>query len=200
MSSVRRRRLAASSLAVAAVLGLSACGTSFSAQTNQVYQPAAGANARGPVDSLGTLLVANADGSATLSAALHNNQTKDETLTSVTVATQDGQQLQVRSPKIALPVPSDVLTTLGTVDSGAVFTVAEGAVAGGYVEITYTFSDSGTLTVDAPVVARNASYAGISGPVAEEEAVETETTTTTETETTEETTEESATAEEPAAE
>ena len=64
MSTVRRRRLAAASLAVAATVALSACGTGFSAQTNKVYQPAVGANERGDVESHNTLLVSNGDGSA----------------------------------------------------------------------------------------------------------------------------------------
>src|SRR4051794_15688522 len=77
VSPVRRRRLAAASLAVTTMLSLGACGTGFSAQTNQVYQPAVGADARGDVDALNTLLVANPNGSATVSVGLQNNLTED---------------------------------------------------------------------------------------------------------------------------
>ena len=154
MSSVRRRRLTAVSLAVVAGLSLSACGTSFGAQTNQVYQPAVGANERGDVESHNTLLVGNRDGSATISAGLLNDLDTDQTLTSVTVADDAGDALTVRSPKIALPLPSGVLATLGGVTDGAVFVVTEGAEPGDYVDVTFSFSDSGPLTVHTPVVSR----------------------------------------------
>lgn len=154
MSSVRRRRLTAVCLAAAASLSLSACGTGFNAQTNQVYQPAIGANERGDVESHNTLLVTNRDGSATLSAGLLNTLDQTQTITSVSVAAQGGDELTVRSPKIALPLPSGVLTTLGGATEGAVFVVTQGAEPGAYVDVTYTFSDSGPLTVKSPVVAR----------------------------------------------
>jgi hypothetical protein len=150
---------------VIATLTLGACGTSFGAQTNKVYQPAAGANARGDVESHNTLLVGNGDGSATLSAALLNNLDDEQTLTSVEVTTGDGDALTVRSPKIALPVTSGVLTPLGTAEDAA-FVVTEGAEPGDYVSVTYTFSDSGPLTVETPVVERAEhaeEYEGIAG-------------------------------------
>lgn len=162
VSTARRRRLTAASMAVTAALTLSACGTGFSAQTNQVYQPSVGANERGDVDSFNTLLVGNADGTATLSTALVNNLDDDQTLTSVSVTDGDGNELAVRSPRIALPLPSRVLTQTGG-DDAAVFTVAEGAEPGDYVEVTFTFSDSGPLRVDTPVVARTAEYDSVVG-------------------------------------
>lgn len=154
MSSVRRRRLTAASLAVVAGLSLSACGTSFSAQTNQVYQPGVGANERGDVEAHNTLLVGNQDGSATLSAAVVNELDQVQTLDSVEVTAADGETLTVRSPKAALELPSGALTTLGGTTANGVFVVTEGAEPGSYVEITFTFSDSGPLVVKAPVVSR----------------------------------------------
>lgn len=133
------------------------CGTGFDAQTNQVYQPAVGANARGDVDVLNTLLVANPDGSATISAGLQNNLDDVERLSSVSVTTFDDEPLTVRSPRIALPLEPGLLTTIGTEDS-AVFLVEEGAEEGAYVKVTFTFADSAPLTIEAPVVARNSEY------------------------------------------
>jgi hypothetical protein len=150
---------------VVAGLSLSACGTSFGAQTNKVYQPAAGANARGDVESHNTLLVSNRDGSATLSAGLLNNLDEPQTLTSVTVTDNAGKALTVRSPKIALSLPTGVLTTIGGVTDGGVFVVTAGAEPGAYVNVTYTFSGSGELTVKSPVVSR-AEHAGEYGAVA----------------------------------
>jgi hypothetical protein len=159
VSHVRRRRLTAVSLTVVAGLTLTACGTSFDAQTNQVYQPAVGTNERGQVESHNTLLVANRDGSATLSAGVVSNLDQDQTLTGVTVTAADGKSLTVRKPKAALTLPSRVLTTLGGETPESVFVVTSGAEPGAYVNVTYTFSDSGELVVDAPVVTR-ADHAG----------------------------------------
>ena len=66
MSTVRRRRIAATALATTALLSLGACGTSFNAQTSKVYQAAVGADHRGELDVMNTQLVANDDGSATI--------------------------------------------------------------------------------------------------------------------------------------
>lgn len=145
------------------MLALGGCGTSFSAQTNQVYQPAVGANARGDVDVLNTLLVANTDGSATISAGLQNNLDEADQLSSVSVTTLDDKPLNVRSPRIMLPIEPGVLTTIGNVKESAVFLVEEGAEEGAYVKVTFTFSTSAPLTIEAPVVARNAEYDGVAG-------------------------------------
>lgn len=165
MSPVRRRHLSAASIAVIAGLTLSACGTSFGAQTNKVYQPAVGANARGEVESNNTQLVGNKDGSATISAALLNTLEDEQTLTAVEAATAEGDALTVRSPKIALPLPPGQLTTLGG-SGGGVYIVTTGADPGDYVKLTLTFSDSAPLTVNAPVVARAdnaAEYENVAG-------------------------------------
>lgn len=135
-------------------LTLSACGTSFGAQTNQVYQPAVGANERGDVETHNTLLVENGDGSATLSAGLVNNLDAEQTLTKVAITTEDDKTLTITSPDAPLSLESNELTTLGGVTPSSVFVVTAGAEPGAYVTITYTFSDSGPLTVRAPVVSR----------------------------------------------
>jgi copper(I)-binding protein len=153
VSSARRRRLTAVSLAAVAGLTLSACGTSFGAQTNQVYQPAVGANARGEVEAHNTQLVSNNDGSATLSAALVSNLDDSQMLSSVTVTDAAGQDLTVRNPKTPVELPSGELVTIGGKDGA--FIVAEGAEAGAYVTITLTFSGAEELTVRAPVMPRS---------------------------------------------
>ncbi|MCW2841431.1 MAG: hypothetical protein JWR55_2914 [Aeromicrobium sp.] len=148
-----RRRLSAAALAVTAGLTLTACGTSFGAQTNKVYQPAVGANERGEVEAHNTQLVGNADGSATLSAAVVNTLDEEQTLLSVEVEDAEGQSLTVRAPKAALPLSPQLLTTLGS-DGSGVYVVAEGAEPGDYVTVTLTFSESSPLTIETPVVAR----------------------------------------------
>lgn len=161
MSSARRRPLAAASLAVVTALALTGCGTSFDAQTNQQYQPGEGANVKGDVDSMNTLLVTNPDGSATLSAALQNNLDEEQTLSSVTVTTLDDEELEVEAPDEQLPLKPGFLTTLGGSDPAGVFIVPEDAPDGLYVKVTLTFSDSPPVTVEAPVVPRTSEYATV---------------------------------------
>lgn len=146
-------------MTVVAGLTLTACGTSFGAQTNKIYQPAVGANERGPVESHNTLLVENRDGSATLSAGLVSNLDADQTVTSVSVKDDQGNALTVTKPKTPLTLPSRLLTTIGGTDPSGVFVVTAGAEPGDYVTVTYSFSDSGQLEIQAPVVAR-ADHAG----------------------------------------
>lgn len=153
-------------------LALGGCGTSFDAQTNQVYQPGVGANGRGDIDALHALVVANADGTATLSAALENNLDEEQSLSSVTVATLGGEELQVTGPDGELPLAPGQLTTLGGLDPAGVFIIDEDAVAGAYVEITFTFSDSAPMTLEAPVVTRTSEFAGVVEAPEDEPATE----------------------------
>ncbi|MCW2769684.1 MAG: hypothetical protein JWR27_1117 [Aeromicrobium sp.] len=163
MTSVRRRALAAAALAMTAGLTLSACGTGFGAQTNKVYQPAVGANARGEVDVLNALLVANADGSATISAGVVNNGDQEQSLSSVTVTTLDDQELEVASTDKPVTLTPDVFNAIGGASDAGRFRVVKGADAGLYVKVTFTFSDSSPVTIEAPVVARTAEYESIGG-------------------------------------
>lgn len=159
MSSARRR-LAATSLA-AALLALGACG--FDAQTNQQYQAAVGANLHGDVDVLNALLVANEDGSATVSAGFVNNTDSEQSLSSVSVTTMADEELAVRGLRAQLPLPEGKLATLGFNSDAGGFRVTEGAEPGYYVKVTFSFTDSAPVTIETPVVARTAAYDKVSG-------------------------------------
>lgn len=179
MSTVRRRRIAATALATTALLTLGACGTSFDAQTNKIYQAAVGADHRGDIDALSTLLVANEDGSATLSTSLINNTDTDHELTSVQATTLDGKTLEVRGDE-PLKAPRGVLTPVGSATGTSGFWITEGATAGAYVRLTLTFTDSAPITIEAPVVTRTAEYANVATqpapePTEAEQAEQTET-------------------------
>jgi hypothetical protein len=183
VSTVRRRRLAATTIAATAALTLGACGTGFSAQTSQVYQATVGANHRGEMDVLNALLVGNEDGSATLSTSIVNHTDAPETLSAVNVTTLDDKELAVRSTKMQLPLPVDRLTIVGGASDAGGFWVSEGAKPGDYVRVTLTFSDAAPVTIEAPVVSRTEEYATVSGAAPTTEP----TPTTTETESTEDT-------------
>jgi len=145
------------------MLALSACG--FDDQTNQQYQPAAGANYRShTINVLNTLLVANDDKSATLSASIVNNSGSDQSLSSVTVDTLDGgKSLPVKSTKILLPLPKGSSATVGQASDAGGFVVTEGAKPGYYVKVTLNFTNAAPVTVEAPVVARTPDYDFVTG-------------------------------------
>ncbi len=159
MSSVRRRL--AATITATALLALGACG--FDAQTNQRYQAAVGANLHGEMDVLNALLVANEDGSATVSAGFVNHTDSEQSLSSVSVTTMDGQELPVRGLKILLPLPKDRLASVGLASDSGGFRVMDGAEAGYYLRVTFSFTDSAPVTIEAPVVARTAEYESIAG-------------------------------------
>lgn len=162
MNSVRRR-LSAVTMAAAVALALGACGRGFDAQTGQPYQPAVGANYRGSMSVLNALLVANDDGSATVSASLVNKTGTDTSLSAVTVKGSDGAPLPVRSTKILLPVPRGQLTRLGVASDAGGWVVTTGASAGRYVTMTMSFTSARSITINAPVVARSDTYDSVVG-------------------------------------
>lgn len=155
-----RRRTTVSAVVAAAVLGLSACGTNFSAQTNQQYQAAEGANQRGEVDAMNTVLVADEDGTGVLAAGLVNKTDSAQKLTGVTITTSDGKQLTVDAPAEAVTVPAGKIVSLGQADTDA-FSVPEGAAAGRYVTVTFSFSNAQDTVVEAPSAARSDTYENI---------------------------------------
>ena len=159
MSSVRRRL--AATFAATALLALSACG--FEAQTNQQYQAAAGANSHGDVDVLNAMVVANEDGSGTVSAALVNKTDDQQSLSSVTATTLTGDELPVRGLRSLLPLPSQVLANLGFATDAGGFVITEGAEAGRYVKLTFSFTDAAAVTIEVPVVARTAEHEKVTG-------------------------------------
>ena len=193
MSTVRRRRLAATALATTALLALGGCGTSFNAQTNQVYQAAVGADHRGEIDVLNTLFVANDDGTATFATSIVNNTDVEQKLATVTVTTLAGKQLEVRSTKMQLPLRPGTLTPVGGAADAGGFAILDGAETGYYVRVTLTFAatsaadSAAPVTIEVPVVARTAEYEKIAGAPTEEPTPTP--TPTDETESTEDTTE-----------
>jgi hypothetical protein len=144
-----------------ALLSLGACG--FDEQTNQQYQAAVGANHRGPIDVLNTMLVANDDKTATLSASFVNHSTSEQSLSAVTMTTLAGADLPVRSTKSLVPLPKDSAATVGRVTDAGSFRVTSGAIAGRYVKVTLSFTGSPAITIEAPIVGRTPVYDSIAG-------------------------------------
>ncbi|MDX6278732.1 MAG: hypothetical protein QOJ72_2860, partial [Nocardioidaceae bacterium] len=155
------KSLARAFLTVVALLALGACG--FDDQTYQQYQAAVGANHRGAIDVLNTMLIANDDKTATLTASIVNHTGDDQTLSSVTASSMDGDDLPVRSTKSLVPLPEDATATIGRVTDLGSFRISSGAVAGRYVKVRLSFSNSPAISIDVPVVARAPMYESVAG-------------------------------------
>ena len=163
--SLRRRRIAAIALVAASPLVLSACGTSFSAQTNQQYQQSIGANLRdtdAPVQIYNGLFVDNGDGTATFSGALLA-RAEDQTVESVEVtssgtdvtASPSGTPTLVDLPN-GLELTAEVLAPVGT--DGEIIVEDDEIVEGRYALLTLNLSSGQQVSLNVPVVARSEMY------------------------------------------
>jgi hypothetical protein len=152
-SSQRRAAFAALLLAPT----LAACG--FSAQTDQVYQPATGINDRsGDIDVLNALIVSGTDGSGTLSTTLVNeSDTKADKLTDVT-----GDGLTVTTPPRGIAVPGAAAVNLGA--TGDVTVTGDSVKAGDFVKVTLSFANGQTTSLKIPVVSNDGEYADVPMP------------------------------------
>lgn len=160
----RLRRSAAATTAAIALLGLSACGTSFNAQTNQPYQAGIGADDRSTeIQMLGTLLVENFNGTATLSTSLINTTDEVVNLEGITVTNAEGSELEITEPdSTQLELPVGQSAKLGTED-GKVFFVGD-VEPGLYYTVTFRFDGGAEQKLRVPSVARNSVYAEVVSP------------------------------------
>jgi hypothetical protein len=153
-----RRSIAAAAVLLVPVL--SSCG--FDQPTDRVYTPAVGVNERaGSVDVLNVLVVSGSDGSGTLVAALVNNdQEDDDSLTRIAGSGEDSGL----TVTLDGPVDIDAGRSVQLVDETEI-SVEGGAVKpGAFVELTFSFENAESVTVQAPVVARRGDYAEVPVP------------------------------------
>ncbi len=157
------RRSIAAAAVLLAVPALSACGVSFGAQTDQVYNPTVGVDDQsGQVDVLNALIVSGTDGSGTVVASLVNNdQQTADTLKGVSGAGKDAP-LTVKSGGDTT-IPAGGLLNLAT--QGNITARGQRIVPGNFVEITFSFDRAEAITVGVPVVSHsNPDYAGVKVP------------------------------------
>lgn len=149
----RLRRSAVGLAGAACLLGVSACGTNFEAQTNQVYQAAAGANHNtGQVKLLNVLVVDNSDDTGTLSASLLNKVDEDDTISGVTGTNTEGDAIDVELVEpVELPAHELVLTG----EEAQVVVSSDDLTPGRYVTLTFQFEDAAPVEIDVPVVERD---------------------------------------------
>lgn len=161
MKSPIQRRVAIAALLLAPAL--TACG--FSAQTDQVYQPAVGVNDRsGSVDVLNAMIVSGTDGSGTFAGTLVNKSTTDDdTLDSVT-----GPGITASRRTITIPAAGNARLA----ESGQVTLEGSDIKPGAFVELTFSFGSGQSTTMKVPVVAATGDYADVPQPSASPTASE----------------------------
>ena len=154
-----RRSIAVAAVVVAAP-AMSACGVTFGAQTDQVYNAAVGVDNRdGSVDVLNALIVCGVDGSGTVVAGLVNNdETNPDALTGIT--SPDG--VTVSGPT-GTTIPAGGMVSLA--DKGQYAASGKAVKPGAFVKLTFSFENGKATTVDVPVVlATNPDYKDVPLP------------------------------------
>jgi copper(I)-binding protein len=159
------RRAVATAVVVIATAALSGCGSSFNAQTDQIYQPAVGSNNReSQVYVLNALLVTGGTNGA-LVAGLLNEADTDDVLTGVTAKASNGNDLTATIVGDQVPLPSRSLVRLSQDAEVAISgTDAAELGAGGSISVTFTFQNADPVTLDAPIEAREGPYADVPLP------------------------------------
>lgn len=160
LSLLPRQLAAATAVAALAIAGCS--GTGVDAQTNAQYQPGIGANVRtGPIQLFNALAVDNGNGTATFSASIINHDTTAAKLQSAKAVTSKGAEIKATTAP-AIIAPGRVFNAG---KAAAVILAGKKLAAGQYVDVTLVFDGGRKVSVEAPVVARNATYDGVaSGP------------------------------------
>ena len=156
MQTRRSLRLVAGALVLALPL-LGSCG--FGKATDRVYTPAAGTNNRDKdVDVLAAVVVAAQPDSGTFVASLSNNSAKEDgELTSV-AGSGDWADLTISPSDLSIEVPARGFVNLLNEDP---ITVSGDFDAGQVVELTLSFDNGDTVTMDVPVVFACNAYAGL---------------------------------------
>ena len=156
MQTRRSLRLVAGALVLALPL-LGSCG--FGKATDRVYTPAAGTNNRDKdVDVLAAVVVAAQPDSGTFVASLSNNSAKEAgELTSV-AGSGDWADLTIAPSDLSIEIPARGFVNLLNEDP---ITVSGDFDAGQVVELTLSFDNGDTVTMDVPVVFACNAYDGL---------------------------------------
>jgi copper(I)-binding protein len=154
----RRIRRRAALVGVVVVPWLTACGSGFHAESNQIYQPGPGITVRhqGGVYTLNAFVVTDGNGHGTLVGALINQRAQPDALVSVrTSIVPSGKALKTTlqgGPITLAPHHSVQLANSGAVR-------LEGALAAGsYVSVTLTFRQAAPIKVEIPILSRSAEF------------------------------------------
>ncbi len=151
----RRLRLVAGALVLALPL-LSSCG--FGKATDRVFTPAVGTNNRdGDVKILAAVVVAAQPGSGTFLASLSNSGKKEAGLSGLAGA---GEWQDLTVAEVDPPIELAPRGFVNLLDAGGI-PVSGNFEAGDFVELTLTFDNGDSVTMDVPVVYACDEYEGL---------------------------------------
>jgi hypothetical protein len=165
-SSLRRGALAASAI-VFSIASLAACGAGNDAQTLEI-KPDNAATKVGNIKVQNALLITQPDAKATgpvaVAATLFNNGNTDQTLQSISVPGAGTAQLKPAKGQ-SLTVPSHGSLVVGGKDNASALITTGGEVikGGNAQKVTFTFSETGAVSLQAFVVPAT-SYFSTWGP------------------------------------
>jgi hypothetical protein len=164
----RRRTVTAAAAALLAVPALSACGVSFSAQTDQPYQPGDGVVDRsGSIDVLNALVVSDTPGSGRLVVGLANNADESDALTGVNGAGDD-DSVSYELGDGSTDIPAGGFLDLSDDDVVMVQVTGseEAVLPGQFLRLTFQFENADDVTVNVPVLEQNEDYEDVEMPSA----------------------------------
>ncbi|GLW49758.1 lipoprotein [Streptomyces sp. NBRC 14336] len=165
MSSSLRRGVRAAAAITFSLLPLAACAAGNDAQTLQI-KPDNAATTVGDIKIQNALVITQPDqdaaGPAVVSATLFNNSTKAQKLESVTVEGASGPAELKAAKGKSLTIPAGGSLILGGADNAAaVLTTAPQEVADGNAQkVTFTFSETGEVSLRAFVVPAEGYFTG----------------------------------------
>ncbi|WP_053759720.1 hypothetical protein [Streptomyces sp. AS58] len=154
-SSLRRGALAASAIAFS-IASLAACGAGNNAQTLEIV-PDNAATSVGDIKIQNAVVITQPDpeatGPAAVSATIFNSSSAAQTLESITVDGLGAARITPATGSGALTIPAGGSVVIGGADNAsAVLSSGEALADGDAQKVTFAFSETGDVSLDAFVV------------------------------------------------
>ena len=166
MNATRTKALAAAA-ALLAVPALSACGTNFDAQTDQVYTPSDGENSYdGSVDVLNAMIISETPGSGRFIAGLVNNDSEEADTFQSVEGVGDSAEITfaVQGGETEIPPGG----SLQLADDESAMVAASGSEdalqAGKFVRVSVGFANGDSAELNVPVMAPGDTYEDVELP------------------------------------
>ena len=161
-----RLPIVAAALAATALLVLSGCAAGQSAQTSQPYNPSDGRNVNIPADAgfddpymaVRNALVVSDGGAASITVTLVNNGLETDVLNEAKIGDQTA--VFVGGP---VEIAPDQKVAIGGGSERIALVEAGGVEPGDWTELTLTFANAGSITLDVLVIASDDEYAALGG-------------------------------------
>jgi hypothetical protein len=162
-----RTKVLAAAAALLAVPALSACGTNFDAQTDQVYTPADGENSYGgTVDVLNAMIVSDTPGSGRFIAGLVNNDSSEPDTLEGVEGVGDSAEVTFSIEGGDTEIPPGGGISLSDDDAAMVAATGSEEVlaAGKFVRVSVSFANGDSAELNVPVMAASETYDDVELP------------------------------------